>query len=94
MQDVDLWDSNSGAYFTYSQVYEMDDNFTEAMRVAKRAGLEHFTEGVVKDHTPFSPTHFAREMMARSFTGSSAGVCVDDVSAQRDARPAPTHLSR
>ena len=94
MQYEDGWDSSSGAYFTYSQVREMDDNFAEAMRVAKRAGLESFKEGVVKDDTPFSPTYFAREMMARSFTGSSAGVCVDDVSAQRDARPAPTHLSR
>jgi hypothetical protein len=94
MDDEDGWDGGKGAYFTYRQVREMDDNFAEAMRAAKRAGLESFHEGVVKDHTPFSPTHFAREMMARSFTGSSGAVCVDDVSAQRDARPAPTHLSR
>jgi hypothetical protein len=90
----DDFSGSAHVFYTQAEVREMNDNFADAMRNAKAKGLERFNEGVFKDDTPFSPTYFAREMMARSFTGSSADVCVEEMPAQPTARPAPKHLSK
>lgn len=55
---------------------EQDQAFQLAMIAAIEAGLERAPRGVIKDDTPFLPTHFTREPII-SGCGSSALQCAE-----------------